>query len=86
MRGIQIRTGGFKKDHDTLGGPSSRSAYLERAMLPMASFRARGLPLAVVSAGRRDRASARMPALPGSLGKVGERRPEGAALNKVWKF
>ena len=37
--------------------------------------------LAVISAGRRDRAPARMPALPGSDEWSGERRPEGAALN-----
>ena len=41
------------------------------------------LPRAVVAAGRRDRAPARTPALPGSTGNgVGARRPEGAALNK----
>ena len=40
-------------------------------------------PLAVDSAGRRDRAPARMPALPGSgEERSGERRPEGAALTK----
>ena len=43
-------------------------------------------PLAVDSAGRRDRAPARMPALARQWEeRSGERRPEGAALKQVWK-
>jgi len=43
-------------------------------------------PLAVVPTGRRDRAPARMPALPGQCEEwSGERRPEGAALIRQGK-